>query len=198
MHGFNALFLRPGSTQSEVELTVTTLMAGRSFSMHRVEAAQSDRGAILELLVSAQDPTQAGPPAQFEHQQPVTLAPRPEQLRGLPLVWGEFAGAEAARGAGDGPVLPPIPGPEQCITLQAHMAPHIDKLPTRVRGLFDRELPIEIRPTEYVLPWDGEMTQPGGSRAIWLKTTTPTKLSDDGLGHQALHQLLFAYICDWG
>ena len=87
-------------------------------------------------------------------------------------------------------VSPEVPRPEALRSLEEHMAPFLHRVPERMRGLYSGSSPLEVRPTEFHVPWDAKPRPP--SRAFWLRARGA--LPDD----LHLHQRLLAYVSDWG
>lgn len=79
--------------------------------------------------------------------------------------------------------------PADLMTLEQHMAPHLDRIPKRMVKLYS-EAPIEIRPSAFVAPWDVSTHSP--ERAFWVRVRGA--LPDDPM----VHQRLLTYISDWG
>ena len=80
--------------------------------------------------------------------------------------------------------------PDELRSIASHMAPHLDRVPAALRGLYVEDMPLELRPSEFIAPWDRAVRPP--QRALWVRATTP--LPDD----PRLHQRLLTYVSDWG
>ena len=65
----------------------------------------------------------------------------------------------------------------------------LDPLPPKMQMLYAESAPIEMRPVEYVSPFDRTPRPP--SRALWFRCLGP--LPDD----HAVHQRLLTYASDW-
>uniref|UniRef100_A0A7S4C0Z1 Acyl-CoA thioesterase II domain-containing protein n=1 Tax=Chrysotila carterae TaxID=13221 RepID=A0A7S4C0Z1_CHRCT len=80
--------------------------------------------------------------------------------------------------------------PSELRSVQEHMAPLLSKIPASVRSLYEKQLPIEMRPSTFISPFDASPSSPVG--AIWMKATSP--LPDE----TNIQQLLLTYLSDWG
>jgi acyl-CoA thioesterase-2 len=85
--------------------------------------------------------------------------------------------------------MPNAPPPESLLTEQQHLAPHVDRLPAKMKDRATAPRPFEIRPVEY---GDDPLVVAKGppTRLVWLKAVA--KLPDD----PALHAYLLAYASD--
>jgi acyl-CoA thioesterase-2 len=80
--------------------------------------------------------------------------------------------------------------PDECTSLTEYMAPHTAKVKPTMRPLFDESTPLEVRPTEFIPPWDSSVREP--TRAYWIRAKG--RLPDD----PRVHERLLTYISDWG
>jgi acyl-CoA thioesterase-2 len=90
-----------------------------------------------------------------------------------------------------GELLPEWRTPHELPSLAEHMQPLLEKMrvPAKLRAIYTEAAPIEMRPVEFVSPWDRTVRPP--HRAIWMRAKGP--LPDD----PAVHQRLIAYMSDW-
>lgn len=81
--------------------------------------------------------------------------------------------------------------PHECTSLAEHMRPILErhKVPTKLRAIYSDEAPVEIRPVEFVSPFDRTVRPP--RRAMWMRAKGP--MPDE----LAVHQRLLAYLSDW-
>ncbi|WP_068398546.1 acyl-CoA thioesterase [Kribbia dieselivorans] len=77
IHSLHAYFLRTGDDSQPIRFAVEHLRDGHSFSARRVYALQ-DGETILTMTASFQDPAPG-----IEHQRPMPVVPRPEELDSL-------------------------------------------------------------------------------------------------------------------
>ena len=56
--------------------------------------------------------------------------------------------------------------PEELRSFDEHMSQYLDRVPQRMRAIYGPQ-PIEIRPAEFVLPWDATPRPP--CRAVWVR-----------------------------
>ena len=80
--------------------------------------------------------------------------------------------------------------PHELLPLSEHMRPLLSRLPDKMRALYAEGAPIEMRPAEFVSPFDRAPREP--RRAIWLRCAGGP-LPDD----HATHQRLLTYASDW-
>jgi acyl-CoA thioesterase-2 len=87
--------------------------------------------------------------------------------------------------------MPAAPAPESLLTEQQHLAPHVARLPAKMKDRATAPRPFEMRPVEY---GDDPLVVEKGppTRLVWLKAVA--KLPDD----PALHAYLLAYASDHG
>lgn len=81
--------------------------------------------------------------------------------------------------------------PDDLKSITEHFAPYLDQLPERLRGLYaEGGSPLDIRPAEFVLPWDPTVRPP--KHQYWVRAKEA--LPDD----PRVHERLLTYISDWG
>ena len=157
MHHFSCHFLAGGSVSHDVDIEVSELASGRSFSFVHARALQAGK-PILAMTASLQTP------------EPGMVHQRALGGRTLDPTWRT---------------------PHELPSMSEHMAPLMDRLPNaRMRAIYSRESPVEMRPVEFVASWESAPRPP--RRALWFRVrgALPDELS--------VHQRLLAYISDWG
>ncbi|GMI38505.1 hypothetical protein TeGR_g6712 [Tetraparma gracilis] len=160
VHQFGCHFLRPGDVTHDVELEADELSNGRSFSAIHVRAVQKGKN-ILAMTASFQVP-EKGLEHSYQH-----------------------------RFARDGTSLrPEWKKPDELVSVYEHMKPFISTIPEPLRPLYEHKQPLEVRPAEFVPPWEKAARAP--VRANWIKCRLPIP-SDP-----RVHERLLAYISDWG
>lgn len=92
---------------------------------------------------------------------------------------------------GLGPLARGLPAPEDLPTLADRFAPHLAKVPPRLRQLYSADAnPLDLRPCEFVAPWDESVRAP--RQAVWVRAKDPLPPGDE-----AVHQRLLTYFTDW-
>ena len=179
VHEFGCHFLLAGDVKQSVKFEADIMMSGRSFSVVHVRAKQEGVGVILSMSASLQTPEQG-----LEHQ-------------------------FAHRGAG---LRKEWLSPDQCKSTHEYMQvsersgnraqndeltfflckPYLRNIPETMRPLYEFEQPLEVRPTEFIKPWDPVKLQP--TRCFWIKARQQLLPTNN----QNLQNLLLTYISDWG
>lgn len=80
--------------------------------------------------------------------------------------------------------------PAELKSLQDHMVPFLDRLPEKMRPIWQATHPIEIRPNNWHPSWDETQREPIQINWIRARALLPDDL--------ALHMRLLTYISDWG
>ena len=80
--------------------------------------------------------------------------------------------------------------PEDLASFGELMAPFMERVPKPLRAIYSQGQPIEMRPVEFIAPWDAKLRPP--SRAVWMRMRA--QLPDD----PQVHERLLTYISDWG
>jgi acyl-CoA thioesterase-2 len=94
----------------------------------------------------------------------------------------------------EGGLQPEWKCPEELVPLIDHMEPFLSKHAperlVRLKSMFGEHSPFDIRPSEFVAPWDSTVRS-DTHRAIWIRARGP--LPDDA----PIHERLLTYISDW-
>ena len=71
-----------------------------------------------------------------------------------------------------------LQAPEDLPTLADRFAPHLAKVPPRLRQLYSAEAnPLDLRPCEFVAPWDESVRAP--RQAVWVRAKDPLPPGDE-------------------
>ncbi|GMH50005.1 hypothetical protein TrRE_jg4478 [Triparma retinervis] len=160
LHQLSCHFLRPGDVKHDIEFEADLLADGKSFAVAHVRALQKGK-SILTLTASLQTPEE-GLDHQYQH-----------------------------RFSRDGKNLrPEWKKPQELESIFEHMQPYVKDIPAPLRPLYEHPQPIEVRPSEFIPPWEKASRPP--VRANWVKSRLA--LPSD----PRVHQRLLTYISDWG
>ena len=137
IHQFGCHFLRAGDVNHDVELEADELTNGKTFGAVHVRAIQKGK-AILAMTASFQTP-EIGLEHQHQH-----------------------------RYARDGTGLrPEWKRPSELKSNWEHMQPYLHLVPDPILPLSKFKQPIEVRPANFITPWDDDEHPP--TRAFWIK-----------------------------
>jgi len=160
VHQFGCHFLRPGDVKHDIEIEADILADGKSFGVMHVRAMQKGKN-ILAMTASLQTP-ETGLDHQYQHRY-------------------------ARHGTG---LRPEWKKPDELQSIYEHMKPYIHKIPAPLRPLYEYPQPLEVRPTEFIPPWDTTSRPP--VRCHWVKSRLPLPPDRD------VHERLLTYVSDWG
>eukprot|EP00520_Triparma_pacifica_P004365 CAMPEP_0118650916 /NCGR_PEP_ID=MMETSP0785-20121206/10500_1 /TAXON_ID=91992 /ORGANISM="Bolidomonas pacifica, Strain CCMP 1866" /LENGTH=283 /DNA_ID=CAMNT_0006543319 /DNA_START=103 /DNA_END=950 /DNA_ORIENTATION=+ len=159
LHQLSCNFLRPGDVKHDIEFEGDVVADGKSFAVAHVRALQKGKH-ILTLTASLQTPEEG-----LEHQYQHRFSRDGKKLR---PEWGT---------------------PNELKSIYDHMQPFLGQIPPQLQPLYQHPQPIEVRPSEFVPPWDQTARNP--VRSNWVKSRL--QLPSD----PNVHQRLLTYISDW-
>lgn len=124
LHQLSCHFLRPGDVKHDIEFEADLLADGKSFAVAHVRALQKGKH-ILTLTASLQTPEE-GLDHQYQHRYL-------RDGKGLRPEWKR---------------------PSELESVFEHMQPFIKDIPKYLRPLYENPQPIEVRPSEFIPPWE--------------------------------------------